>query len=408
MRINYRYKKRITLLLFFTLILFGVQSIIPSPSNAAVKGACYVCHTMHNSADGLASVRLGASSGWTASGELGTGIGGAQEDLLKTDCVGCHSTSTNANIVTVGGTQIPIVWNTAGASIGDLAGGNFSHVVTDQGNGHNVLGITAADGNLLGGAPGMGNAGCALSCHISLVTAVDLADGVPGIGNATNNSRNGCEGCHLKVGHHQPYEGNSGASEGLGVLGAGDSYRFLGGHLGGLPMIPNNNSIIAFEDPDWGATSADFNLYRAQAPGNNNDDAVLGRFCAGCHSDFHAFGNGVDPVSGLDNGGDPTNVGGSNPWLRHPTNISINQSIETAGTLQGEAYNDAMPLARTGLDRGVINAGDQVMCLTCHKAHGSENADALRFVYNTGASSAHVNAGSTTGCFYCHRAKANP
>jgi predicted CXXCH cytochrome family protein len=65
-------------------------------------------------------------------------------------------------------------------------------------------------------------------------------------------------------------------------------------------------------------------------------------------------------------------------------------------------------LARNSTNRTAnIGTGDQVMCLSCHKAHGSKWPNALRFDY-TGMD-AHLGTGTRTdGCFFCHRLKDDP
>ncbi len=45
---------------------------------------------------------------------------------------------------------------------------------------------------------------------------------------------------------------------------------------------------------------------------------------------------------------------------------------------------------------------DLVMCLSCHVAHGSDNAGMLRFDYADMVAGGGTN---TTGCFACHTTK---
>ncbi|HIC92409.1 MAG TPA: hypothetical protein EYP21_10200 [Syntrophaceae bacterium] len=55
-----------------------------------------------------------------------------------------------------------------------------------------------------------------------------------------------------------------------------------------------------------------------------------------------------------------------------------------------------------GPSQTVTPGTDQVMCLSCHRAHGSPYADMLRWNYS------HMIAGDTTksgGCFTCHTQK---
>lgn len=52
--------------------------------------------------------------------------------------------------------------------------------------------------------------------------------------------------------------------------------------------------------------------------------------------------------------------------------------------------------------KAVVDLGvDKVMCLSCHRAHGSPYPDMLRFDYNMEAG----GGTSTDGCFKCHTNK---
>ena len=87
--------------------------ICPVLTSAKVTGECYNRHTMHNSQDGT-SVHMpdttGADVGWNASNQLAGGSTSAtpSDNLLVTNCVGCHSSSTASTTITVGGSTIPI------------------------------------------------------------------------------------------------------------------------------------------------------------------------------------------------------------------------------------------------------------------------------------------------------------
>lgn len=401
MRITDEYKN--VLLRFFT--ISAIILSVPALVYARVAGPCATCHTMHNMQGGNTEVIVDPNSptnvGWTGGALGGTAEdSSAQQYLLKTDCVGCHSAPTGqtARIALIGGNanyKVPIVWNigdTANANL-DLAGGNFSYVAADQTTGHNVLGINDKDTNHLNGAPGYSpGKGCAGSCHESLAITVT---GIPESGA----SENGCQGCHIYVGHHDPMV--------IGGTGPGNSYRFLGGHGGtdGIyDRVDNRDGVL--EGTDWGTTQVNIYMGQSDTEVASPSELSIGRFCAGCHHKFHAPG-GVDDMLGEDNQGS-RDLSASTPWLRHPTNVNIggSQASEFDGLLTpSQAYGSGLPLARTLFaNRGDIIGADQVMCLSCHKAHGSEYPDALRWAYGTEI--AHSGGGdTTTGCFYCHRTK---
>ncbi len=157
-------------------LLFALV-FLPASVQGAVKGECSNCHTMHNSQDGAPQY-----------------AGGPQANLLGNTCIGCHSSTNSSTIKEVGGSEIPVVYNTV-APDRPLAGGNFYWVQTrgDQ-YGHNVI---TRDQTLQKG-PGLGDRtgapGCTTSCHYSLA---DWSFPWP-------NSRvtgNGCISCHTPS-HH--------------------------------------------------------------------------------------------------------------------------------------------------------------------------------------------------------------
>lgn len=400
-------KSRLTLFL----MLAVAYLLLPAVVEARVSGPCADCHTMHSSQNGVTTT--------------------ANDQLLNMDCVACHSSTTGLTIVDrpggtsaplPGNTGVPIVYNINGATDSGtgkyLAGGNFYYLVAggDETHGHNVKGISAPDTLLSGAgeyAPGAisGNR-CAGSCHQSL--ASDLtAGGTPlstPYGGGVYDS--GCTGCHLYTGHHSPLDGSN---------GGGDAYRFLGGHGGdGLVGVVQNNVGGAggtlFEDSDWEQTTVwpDVNKYKSQTTDSPvSNELSIGRFCAGCHSSFHAYGNTNDAMFNpgeVDNHGDRDATPNNNFWLRHPTNVPI-PAAGIAGTdyeiLNTVGYSADIPVARAPavMNQALIQPGfDQVFCLSCHRAHGSPYPDALRFDYS-GVVAHTGGPGLDNGCFFCHRTK---
>jgi len=146
----------------FSLALATVAALA-GPALAKVTGVCSNCHTMHNSQGGDGVVIAGTNAGWNGGGAMTGGTDtGPQQRLLVTNCVGCHSSTTDATIVTVGDSRIPIVYNSGGvAPLKPLAGGNFYYVENNGDQyGHNVRGISGQD-SLLSYAPAkIGRASC--------------------------------------------------------------------------------------------------------------------------------------------------------------------------------------------------------------------------------------------------------
>ncbi|MFH1215612.1 MAG: cytochrome c3 family protein [Pseudomonadota bacterium] len=367
-------RKSVTLLLAIT-SAFSLASY--SLASAKVSGACGNCHTMHNSQDGVPLVHSGAGVGWSADGVLSGGSTSTTPvaNLLVADCIGCHSSTTDQTIVDLGSTRIPIVFNTtADYPPNALAGGNFQKVARGEefhGYGHNVYGIAGRDIKL---SEAPGNTRCggqANSCHFTLAAAPQ----------AQNDFRGGCRGCHYNVYHHTD----------------NNQYRFLNSHA-----EDEGGYVTGIEHETWehpGTTSsADHNFYKGYdktsfySGGGGGGGVVLktshsiSSYCAGCHNAFH------------NNDGTGTDV-----WLRHPTDIALPDEGEYAQYDPLNAYEIQSPVAW-------INPGSPdrdeaiVMCLSCHRVHGSEHADILRWDYsNMLAADAGEEEGN--GCFVCHSTK---
>ncbi|MEW6584945.1 MAG: cytochrome c3 family protein [Nitrospirota bacterium] len=353
-------------------------------AGAVVGGACSNCHTMHNSQNN-------APMNWDSNPV-------PNPTLLRGDCIGCHGQGT-ANNIEFAGTTPQVVHTNAT----DLAGGNFAYITggkpidaSDSGAttstaGHNVVelgvpettaamfpppgdehsqvGITAATFTCAG----------TLGCHGDRTLAGSMA-AVRGSHHVNDSV--------LKFGTIN--EGGQGGTTAL-------SYRFLNGVHGG-------------EDADWQATvtDSDHNEYKGatggvesgspSVPGGN----TVSGLCAECHGNFH---------------GEAADIG-TGPWLRHPTDIVLPATAtkeyqyynNCAGGGAACMYSPAAPVARAAIPNAVSNQTTPgpatndciVMCLSCHKAHATANADILRWNYED------INAGggaSNARCFICHTTK---
>lgn len=371
-------KKRIlvSLVMVISLLVWG-----GGISYAKVTGVCSNCHTMHNSQNGA---DLQASE---------------YDHLLVGDCVGCHShVSAITYDIGTGASKstVPVVYTTSSAPATYLAGGNF-YWVADDGNdddakGHNVYGIAGQDIAITAaeGAPGDAY-GCGTgSCHSTLATATGTHVGgtVPG----------GCQGCHLDVQHHT--DDGSYNEFNAKYVGAAPWYRFLAGHASGPVM---NFGVEGIEHSGWGPSNGtvggiNHNEYKglsgevAIMAFSSSGSGTMTGFCAGCHGNFHS--------TQLSSGGE---------WIRHPSDFSIPNSGEYAS--MNTLYNPEIPVARTDADMTALNGKpgtvitkgtDMVMCLSCHRPHGSPYDDMLRWKY------ADMVAGDNTksgGCFACHTTK---
>ena len=340
--------------LLFGLLASGTVMVL-STSAWALTGNCVDCHTMHNSQGG-ASI-----------------TGGAEEPNLLRDaggCLGCHA-GTNLDTADFS-TDGPKVHDAGGGVVGEsLAGGNFGWVDGTGGtdvNGHNVADIEAVIDATLGlVAPGGVTLPGQLSCS----------------GTTT--------GCHQAGGHHND---SKTAVDWTSGGAAGTSYRFL------MPLA-SAQGVDGYEDPFYEAVPAAgggitggtlsatvHNQYKGTTTGELDS---ISNFCAACHGDFHGV------------------AGASGSWERHPTDIDLNTATGADyTTFNGDnSYSTAIPVGSTDISAvlSTVNAGAGttiVTCLSCHQAHASQYADALRFDYT--AMNAHAGA-SNVGCFVCHSTK---
>ena len=341
-----------------TIIITAILCFVPCGAYAKVSGACSNCHTMHNSQNGSA-----------------VNSGGANEHLTIDGCVGCHSDTSSDTVRSLGSSSVPIVFN-GSQPASPLAGGNFYWIVnqSDHRLGHNVQSIAGADSNItylpgrhIGSDYTLTITDC-YNCH-----SMGFPLGYPGIPFTIPRSGNVliCEDCHTQVRHH--------ADDSATVVDeTGGWYRFLYG-------------VKGIEDSDWqkSVSESDHNEYQGEtsAFGNSISDAGCG-----CHGDFHALK-------------DPDGVGNGSPWLKHPVDVALPSGGEYASYT---TYNTQAPVARPDLSgysgpSSIVTPGtDQVMCISCHRPHGSDQPDMLRWDYSTIMAGGGAN---NNGCFVCHSTK---
>ena len=359
-------------------VILGILAIglgLPVLCQAAVKGDCSACHTMHNSQEGV-PVAFSFSSGEK--------ITSAQPfaSLLKTDCLGCHSDAGSETIIQLGGSRVPIVFNLAeptyppdGSNTSSLAGGNF-HWLVSKGDayGHNVYGIASADlryppTQAPGGVERIGE--CA-NCHGSLATA-----------------ESGCQGCHVAQ-HHIDNDGIEVVDKGLGW------YRFLGSVMQRTgDHQPTAEGVVGIEDPNWeqSPSANQHNTYQGKAGPYTSylESGAIDQKCVGCHSQFH------------------NETLYNSTWIRHPSDVVIPDSGEyTAFT----TYNPLVPVAKQNVSlqdanfSDISRGSDMVSCISCHRAHGSPYPAMLRWGYRDWpGNDSHTTQPAFNGCAVCHTAK---
>lgn len=357
----------------------------------AISGQCANCHTMHASQNGS----------WIGDPDITK-----HRSLLKFGCQACHTGSTGEK-----NGDAPIVYHTTaptGQGNGKtLAGGDFYWVtqVSGDNKGHNVEGVgSVGEDQLIGNnAPGFVPPG-----WDATATSVGYTFGAVAPNGWTQQvtcaGEFGCHGKHglgvdiwagVSGGHH----GNIGGTASQVTTPAttvGGSYRFL-------------NGITGLEDANWnwGENASTHNEYSGvNDTSARNTEVGAGDYagartagtisflCAECHGRYHA-----SIASGAT---------GASPWLRHPTDVVLpgDASKEYSNYT---AYSVQAPIARPDLtsiaDHAVVVPGtDIVMCLSCHRAHGSDQPDLLRWDYS-GMVAGTTGGSAGTGCFVCHRNK---
>ncbi len=351
--------KRATL--FFSLLL-----LLPNIAAARVTGPCVDCHTMHNSQNNYPVTKSGR----------------ANPALLLTDCIGCHTGTNTTHSTTpfVFETTSPLYKETGTETDSNtLAGGNFywvANVGTLVGDrlGHNVAGITAPDATLTLPPGGDGTFNGQLKCA----------------------GTNGCHGrrdtthqiTSVKGGHHG--KNNSVWQDGSTLE---KSYRLL-------------ENIQGFGDPDYELhpTSERHNKYFGQDRTSESDQApgTISGFCARCHQYFHDGSSSIAASSTFGNG----------VWLRHPTDFDMSGAVSSeeytsynGGNGTSNTYSVVSPVATeetTTSVNTVIYARQNdavVMCLSCHRAHGTPYPGMLRWNYKAWP------GGGYNGCAVCHTTK---
>jgi hypothetical protein len=319
--------------------------VIVVPAFAFHNGSsikCNYCHTMHYSE--------GGTTPSTSNGFPVDASGGPNPILLvKANisdlCLSCHKDGTY--------TGAPSVYNTSAGSGIQLPGGDFSYsahasggnaMSDDIGRGHNPFG-SALD----------------VSAEIDKDTLNGGADGITPPGNSGTALVDGEFTCV-----HGPESGGSRAY----------AYRLLLKTVNGY-----NTSVDGIASAAWiKDTSVSPNVIAAGPDGadltldesSSNHNVYKGGFsnwCSSCHPNFH----GADVSD--------SNVGNGSDFIRHPTHTAI----DTMNTKYG-SYSYLYPLVKVGGNwtktsegSGNVAATDEVMCLTCHKAHASSNPDALRW-----------------------------
>jgi len=354
--------------------LIGFAIIMAPQSAKAIQGACVNCHTMHNMQGGAL-----------------VDAGGPYNSLLNSpgDCVGCH-TGTNGAATTT-----PFVLDTAGPpTASSLAGGNFYWVdqIGGDNKGHNVVGISGQDAVITVNplTPPGWNDGFNANGQVAVLGATWGSQ-------LTCAGTYGCHGLHTIASDFPALSGAHHANTAIDGSTPGKSFRFLQG-------------ILGYEDPAWefAPTAAVHNQYQGFLRTGDLNNAAgkesINYFCAECHGNFHS-GAGNLGASAVD-----TSI--VTPWIRHPTDIDMNARAGeylAYGGAVAHAYVPLTPVASivaTAPLATVAGAGNAIVsCISCHRAHGSEFDDLLRWNYGNCSAGSNDVPPAECGCFECHTTK---
>jgi hypothetical protein len=330
-------------------------------ADAKVGGRCVNCHTMHGSQNGVAW-------GWLYDAGAGES-GGPYGSLLVGTCLGCHT--TDGADPYAGG--YPFVKD-SGDAFNDsncLAGGFFpvTEDCTDNldGNAHTIGSAQPP--------PGYGTA--------------TWYEGTTSTSGLTCAGTSGCHGSQtiddpmaaIKGGHHQT------ATYGYRILAAYNGTTGTPVDGGGIGTKDYEKALIAGVtaaegDRDVTETTFYHNVYKA----TGTDSISL--LCANCHGVFHS-----DTMSG-------------GAYIRHPTDVILPSGWQAqTDTVVNDFDAKFNPYGFTDVTDTV--ADKYVTCLSCHRAHGTVQADLLRFPYTTtegGEQQAGRSPGTIIayGCLGCH------
>lgn len=390
-------KKRSVIFYFFVFVAMSTFSFFRSSrSEAGVKGSCANCHTMHNKQDG------GIPEG---------GVEDPQPYLIKGEipdgdenpCLGCHDKTTNAYL-DANTPQIQYNYS-QDEERKSLAGGTYYFVTDTQQEddekrscrkGHNVQGLSDED-ELIGIIPPGGSSTCIDGQQLTCA---------------------GTRGCHgdrsienplaaIKGGHHSPAQDNY--RDGSTVA---TSYRMLLGVEGRVATEwEYGHKITDVFTWDQLKANENVNFYKGKdlrlgglegeerRPGDSHS---INGLCGECHGkasggDEHGFhsSRGISKDDSL-----------SSPWLRHPTDVVMDKDDTEYWRYPNDEsgnYSVEVPVGFTNVQNvaNLQNSTRVVLCISCHRAHGSEYDDALRWDYEAMQSGAKTD----NGCFRCHTDK---
>ncbi len=201
-----------------------------------------------------------------------------------------------------------------------------------------------------------------------------------------------CTDCHQQHGYNPNGDGNA--------------YRNLHYSPGGQLVYPgmivtyatgtNDGTKDIFQTTTAEADHYEWNNVAFNEP--NITESAYADFCQACHTHFHGIRGGGDMggASGID-------------WIRHP-----NAHVEIGGNTTGgyssmatfsDHDNNVKVMSASGSWDDDLATDLTPSCMSCHKAHGNQNAFGLIFMTGTGTVTEegdNILAGATDLCGQCH------
>jgi predicted CXXCH cytochrome family protein len=295
----------------------------------------------------------------------------ADAGVVTGPCVNCHTMHAMQNGVSLGGPNAQLLLGTGcttchahagvnGAATGIASTGIPAPQVDNELVNYNAAGSfsTAANSD-------------ALQHNLAVVSAAipdgDLANTPPGGVAAAQII---CQSCHGGNGGHHGTLSKTAARTGASST---NTYRQLYNGATGVAVISG--------DANYNVGDTGTLVYNTAGA----DTTTINGLCATCHTNFHTLAN--QQVLGA--------------WVRHPTDVTLTSAGAAYTAAYAASVNTPAELVQIPLGNDAVN-NDEVMCVSCHRAHGSAQPDLLRFVYSDS------QAGDTTadfGCESCHGAK---
>jgi hypothetical protein len=202
-----------------------------------------------------------------------------------------------------------------------------------------------------------------------------------------------CTNCH----HQHAFAGG----------GSNNAYRNLlrnPGNIAANVVVTYNDTTIGTNDLtkdvfERGAASYDESVVDWNEP--DNTESAIGKWCGGCHNNFHGTPGDLNTVGGVASGSS------FEEFLRHPS-AGVNIGALGGGHSSLATFNSHVNRVKVMSEVGVWDtAGSDVTptCISCHKAHGNGNAFGL--IYRSGTGTLTEN-GDSNGiqyenlCAQCH------